>query len=154
MSITIAKENPVGADLTLIFARHTADMNAETPPESIYMMDASELAVPQVHFFVAREAGVPLAMGAFKVLSDAQGEIKSMHVLFEARGRGLSKTMLAHVEAQARAVGIRRLNLETGIQTTFVAARALYEKAGYAFCGPFEGYENDPNSLFMTKELL
>ncbi len=154
MSISISNESPVGADLSLLFTRHTADMHADTPPESIYMMDATELAVPQVHFFVAREAGVPLAMGAFKILSGAQGEIKSMHVLLEARGRGLSKAMLAHVEAQARAVGINRLNLETGIQPTFVAARALYEKAGYAVCGPFEGYENDPNSLFMTKELL
>ena len=65
MSISISNESPVGADLSLLFTRHTADMHADTPPESIYMMDATELAVPQVHFFVAREAGVPLAMGAF-----------------------------------------------------------------------------------------
>lgn len=154
MTITIARENPTGADLALLFARHTADMHADTPPESIHMMDASELDIPTVHFFVAREAGQPLAMGAFKLLSDpGQGEIKSMHVLAEARGRGLSKAMLAHVEREARAAGITRLSLETGVQPTFIAARALYERAGYAACGPFEGYWDDPNSLFMTKEL-
>ena len=106
MAVTIAKESPVGADLTLLFTRHTADMHADTPPESIHMMDASELAIPAVQFFVAREAGQPLAMGAFKMLSDpTHAEIKSMHVLAEARGRGLSKAMLAHVEATARAAG-------------------------------------------------
>ena len=155
MAVTIAKESPVGADLTLLFTRHTADMHADTPPESIHMMDASELAIPAVQFFVAREAGHPLAMGAFKMLSDpTHAEIKSMHVLAEARGRGLSKAMLAHVEATARAAGITRLSLETGVQPTFIAARALYERAGYSICGPFEGYWDDPNSLFMTKSLV
>jgi putative acetyltransferase len=155
MAVTIANESPVGADLTLLFTRHTADMHADTPPESIHMMDASELAIPAVQFFVAREAGQPLAMGAFKMLSDpTHAEIKSMHVLAEARGRGLSKAMLAHVEATARAAGITRLSLETGVQPTFIAARGLYERAGYSICGPFEGYWDDPNSLFMTKSLV
>jgi putative acetyltransferase len=155
MAVTIAKESPVGPDLTLLFTRHTADMHADTPPESIHMMDASELAIPAVQFFVAREAGQPLAMGAFKMLSDpTHAEIKSMHVLAEARGRGLSKAMLAHVEATARAAGIARLSLETGVQPTFIAARGLYERAGYSICGPFEGYWDDPNSLFMTKSLV
>jgi putative acetyltransferase len=155
MAVTIAKESPIGPDLTLLFTRHTADMHADTPPESIHMMDASELAIPAVQFFVAREAGQPLAMGAFKMLSDpTHAEIKSMHVLAEARGRGLSKAMLAHVEATARAAGITRLSLETGVQPTFIAARGLYERAGYSICGPFEGYWDDPNSLFMTKSLV
>ena len=155
MAVTITRETPVGADLALLFQRHTADMHADTPPESIHMMDASELDIPAVHFFVARENGAPLAMGAFKVLSvPAQAEIKSMHVLAEARGRGLSKSMLAHVEAAAQAAGVTRLSLETGVQPTFIAARALYERAGYAVCGPFEGYWDDPNSLFMTKSLV
>jgi putative acetyltransferase len=155
MTVTIAREAPVGADLALLFQRHTADMHADTPPESIHMMDASQLDMPQVQFFVAREFGTPLAMGAFKVLSDAaHAEIKSMHVLAEARGRGLSKIMLAQVETAARALGVTQLSLETGVQPTFVAARALYERAGYVVCAPFEGYWDDPNSLFMTKTLV
>jgi putative acetyltransferase len=155
MGLLIARENPSGADLALLFARHTADMHADTPPESIHMMDAAELDIPAVHFFVAREAGVPVAMGAFKHLSDPpQAEIKSMHVLAEARGRGLSKAMLAHVEATARAAGVTALFLETGIQPTFIAARQLYERAGYQSCPPFDGYALDPNSLFMTKGLV
>lgn len=152
--VTIAAEDPTAPDLALLFERHTAAMHEETPPESIHMMDASELAIPAVRYFVAREGGRAVAMGAFKRLSDPRhGEIKSMHVLAEARGRGLSKAMLAHVEAQARAAGLTRLSLETGVQSTFIAARALYESAGYRTCGPFEGYWDDPNSLFMTKEL-
>ena len=35
----IAEEHPLTPDLELLFQRHTADMHADTPPESIHMMD-------------------------------------------------------------------------------------------------------------------
>ena len=153
MDITITEESPVGADLRLLFERHTADMHADTPPESIHMMDASELAIPEVRFFVMRDVGMPVGMGAFKRIDDGHAEIKSMHVLAEVRGRGLSRRMLQHLLDEAKATGYRRLSLETGVQTTFIAARALYAKAGFTECPPFEGYWDDPNSVFMTKAL-
>jgi putative acetyltransferase len=153
MTYVIAEENPLTPDLALLMARHTADMHADTPPESIHMMDASALSVPEVSFFVLRENGTPLAMGAFKRIEPGHGEIKSMHVLTEARGKGLSKAMLTHLLSAARAAGLSRLSLETGVQPTFIAARALYEKAGFSYCPPFTGYSLDPNSVFMTHAL-
>jgi putative acetyltransferase len=153
MSITIAQESPLGSDLALLMARHTADMHADTPPESIHMMDAGQLAIPSIRFFVMREDGAPVAMGAFKRIDDTHAEIKSMHVLAEARGKGLSRAMLDHLVTQAQADGFRRLSLETGVQPTFIAARALYAKAGFVECDPFEGYSLDPNSVFMTRTL-
>ncbi len=151
--VTIRRERPTGSDLALLMARHTADMHADTPPESIHMLDASELDQPQIAFFVLRAGGEPLAMGAYKRIDAGHAEIKSMHVLAEARGRGLSKAMLEHLVLAARQDGFTRLSLETGVQPTFVAARALYERAGFEECGPFEGYRDDPNSVFMTKVL-
>ena len=151
--ITITRESPLGPDLALLMARHTADMHADTPPESIHMMDAGQLAVPGISFYVLREAGQPLAMGAFKRLGSTHAELKSMHVLAEARGRGLSRRMLDHLTAEAATAGITKLSLETGVQPTFVAARALYTRAGFTECPPFEGYTVDPNSVFLTKQL-
>ena len=153
MSVTIAAETPLGADLALLFQRHTADMHADTPPESIHMMDAGQLAVPEVAFFVMRDGGVPVGMGAFKRIDAGHAEIKSMHVLAEHRGRGLSRRMLDHLVDQAARQGFSRLSLETGVQPTFIAARALYAKAGFTECPPFEGYWDDPNSIFMTRSL-
>jgi putative acetyltransferase len=153
MTRAIAEEHPLTPDLALLFVRHTADMHADTPPESIHMMDKGALADPGIRFFVLREGGVPLAMGAYKRIGATHAEIKSMHVLAEARGRGLSKAMLDHLVAEARKDGFSRLSLETGVQPTFVAARALYARAGFVECGPFEGYWDDPNSIFMTKVL-
>lgn len=149
----IQQESPTGADLALLFARHTADMHADTPLESIHMMDAADLAVPEVHFFVLRQAGEPIAMGAFKVFAPHHAEIKSMHVLIEHRGRGLSRVMLAHLVSAAQAAGVQRLSLETGSQASFTAARVLYEKAGFTECPPFGDYVLDPMSVFMTRTL-
>lgn len=151
--LTIGRESPLGPDLALLMARHTADMHADTPPESIHMMDAGALASDDVSFYVMRDGAEPVAMGAFKRIDAGHAEIKSMHVLAEARGRGLSRRMLEHLLTEARAAGFTRLSLETGVQPTFVAARALYAKAGFTECPPFEGYSPDPNSVFMTKEL-
>ena len=151
--LRIAAENPTGPDLALLMQRHTADMHADTPPESIHMLDSYQLDHPHVAFFVMREAGGALAMGAFKRIDATHAEIKSMHVLAEARGRGLARRMLEHLIAEALVAGFTRLSLETGVQPTFVAARALYAKAGFMDCLPFEGYGPDPNSVFMTKQL-
>ena len=153
-SITLAEESPVGADLTLLFQRHTADMHADTPPESIHMMDASALDHPQIAFYVLRDAGEPLAMGAYKRIDAAHAEIKSMHVLIEERGRGLSRQMLDHLVAEARGTGIARLSLETGSQAMFAPARGLYARAGFVECAPFADYRLDPNSIYMTRALV
>lgn len=143
------------ADLAPLFARHGRDMHADTPPGSIHMLTREELAASGTAFFVMRDAGRPVAMGAIRQLDGEppEGEIKSMHVLDEERGRGLSRRLLDRLIGFARDCGMVRLNLETGIQPTFIAARALYEGAGFISCPPFQGYAEDPNSLFMTLAL-
>ncbi|QYK43617.1 MAG: GNAT family N-acetyltransferase [Paracoccaceae bacterium] len=128
-------------------------MHADTPPESIHMMDRGALTAPGIRFFVLRDVGMPVGMGAFKLLSGSHAEIKSMHVLHELRGRGLARKVLDHLIAEARAMGLRRLSLETGAQDSFAPARKLYEIAGFTYCAPFEGYGPDPNSAFMTREI-
>ena len=149
----ITRESPLGPDLVTLMARHTADMHADTPPESIHMMDAGQLAIPEVQFYVMREAGQPIGMGAFKRMDATHAEIKSMHVVDELRGRGLSRLMLDHLVAEAQAAGVQRLSLETGAQDMFAPARALYAKAGFAESGPFADYTLDPNSVYMTRSL-
>lgn len=149
----IARESPLTADLALLMARHTADMHADTPPESIHMLDAGQLDHPDIAFFVMRQAGQPVGMGAFKRIDAGHAEIKSMHVLSEMRGQGLSRRMLAHLLAEAEAAGYARLSLETGAQPMFAPARQLYATAGFRECPPFEGYGPDPNSVFMTRAL-
>jgi putative acetyltransferase len=150
----IAREDPTGLDLAELHARHTAQMHADTPPESIHMLPASALKAPGIAFYVMRDdAGRAVGMGAWKRLTGAHAEIKSMHVLSELRGQGLARRMLDHLVSEAKAAGIGRLSLETGSQPSFAAARALYAGAGFTECPPFEGYGPDPMSTFMTRAI-
>ena len=152
--VQVARQSPVDPTLDLLFQRHVEAMHADTPPESIHMLPREALAAPGIAFYVMRDAaGEAVAMGALKRLSATEGELKSMHVLAERRGQGLSRKLLAHLLDEARAAGMDRVWLETGIQPTFVAARALYAVMGFVECGPFGDYTDDPNSVFMTRAL-
>lgn len=151
--LTIAIEHPVQPDLALLHARHHAAMHAETPPESIHMLPPDALAVPEIAFYVLRKDGEAIGMGAFKRHDADLAEIKSMHVLSEHRGGGHSRKILDHLVAEARTAGCTRVSLETGAEKIFIAARSLYERAGFTYCGPFADYREDPNSVFMTRAL-
>jgi putative acetyltransferase len=151
--IGIGRESPLSDDLAGLMQRHSAAMFVASPPESVHMLDASGLALADVAFFVMREDGVPIGMGALKRIDDRHAEIKSMHVLAEVRGRGLARRMLAHLVAAAGDAGYARVSLETGTQPVFAPARQLYERAGFGYCGPFAGYTADPHSVFMTRLL-
>jgi putative acetyltransferase len=48
---------------------------------------------------------------------------------------------------------MQSLWLETGSAPAFVPALRLYESAGFSRCAPFEGYKEDPFSVFMTRTL-
>ena len=92
-------------------------------------------------------------MGAIAELSPGHGELKSMRTAPEARGRGVAGAVVEALLDLARERGYERVSLETGTQAYFAAAHRLYERAGFAECGPFGAYSLDPNSRFFTLAL-
>lgn len=116
-------------------------------------MDVDELLDPAVSFFSLRRDGALIAVGVLKRLDPEHAEIKSMHTVASARGRGAGRRMLDHLVAVARAEGYRRLSLETGSMEAFAPARALYAGAGFVPCDPFGQYRLSPNSSYMTRYL-
>lgn len=80
------------------------------------------------------------------------GEMASVDVLWvdeDHRGQGLGSALLAHVEAQARAQGARRVELNTfGFQ-----APGFYEKQGYRRFGAIEPAVGDYGHYFYVKDL-
>ncbi len=153
VSLEIRRDSPLAPEVLPLLQRHLDLMHAASPPESVHALDPSELATPDVAFFTLREGADVLGMGAVKRIDAHHAEIKSMHIVAEARGRGLAQVMLDRLLAEARALGYHRLSLETGVEDVFAAARALYSRAGFDQCPPFDGYWDDPNSYFMTRSL-
>lgn len=80
-------------------------------------------------YLVAREAGWPVACGVLRHLDDDTDEIKHLWVDPDARGLGLSRVLLADLEAAARERGKVAVRLDT--HRALVEAIALYHSAGY-----------------------
>jgi putative acetyltransferase len=135
---------------------HVERARAETARGSAHALDLSGLRAPDVAFWSAWDSGARqalLAVGALRALSDAHGEVKSMHTAEAVRGRGVGAAVLRHIVAHAESRGMTRVSLETGAWPYFAAARALYHREGFVECAPFGDYHEDPNSVFMTLTL-
>ena len=142
-----------GEPIRLLLEEHLRDMRAWSPPESVHALDLDRLRQPEISFWTLWEGNDLLGCGALKDLGGAEAEIKSMRTANAHRGKGVGAEMLMHILSAARARGFKRLNLETGTQTQFAPARALYARAGFSVCGPFADYALDAYSCFMTLEL-
>ncbi len=136
-----------------LLEEHLADMHANSPPESVHALDVDALKAADITFWCARIDGEAQGCIALKMLSPTHGEIKSMRTRAQSRGQGIGAALLQHLLSQASAKGCTKLSLETGSMDFFKPAHALYLKHGFSFCGPFGDYLDDPNSLFMEREL-
>jgi putative acetyltransferase len=132
---------------------HLDDMYELSPPEDVHALDLTKLRAPDITFWTVWDDAVLLGCGALKELSPAHGEVKSMRTPRALRRRGAGRAILAHIAAEAKSRGYRRLSLETGSHEAFTPAHRLYESFGFSYCGPFADYEAGPNHVFMTLEL-
>jgi putative acetyltransferase len=128
-------------------------MHAQSPRESVHALDVAALRAPEITFWTMRVGGTLAGCGALKALDALHGEVKSMRTVQAFRRRGVGRAMLTHILAEAVSRGYTRISLETGAGEGFEPARRLYENAGFTYCGPFNGYVDDPNSVFMTRTL-
>ncbi|USN98832.1 MAG: GNAT family N-acetyltransferase [Phycisphaeraceae bacterium] len=147
----IRADNPMSPHAAALLAEHVADVTRHAPRESCHAMPAAALSEAGVSFWTVWDGQTLVGCGALKELDARHGEIKSMRTVASHRRRGAGAAMLEHVLAVARARGYERLSLETGAQEAFVPARSLYARFGFERCGPFGGYREDANSVFMTR---
>lgn len=88
---------------------------------------------PRGLFLIARAGGEePIGCGGIRLLDERTAEIKRMFVADRARGQGIGRYLLEHLERHVVSRGATRILLETGRRNT--AALALYHRAGYLPC--------------------
>ena len=150
----IAEDDLSQPDIRALLEQHFAGMLANSPKGSCHFLDFDGLNGPDVTFWAVRDgAGALAGCGAVREIDSAHGEIKSMRTADASLRKGAGATMLIHIIAAARARGYERLSLETGSGAAFEPAWALYRRFGFAECGPFGDYVEDPFSRYMTLEL-
>ena len=112
---------------------------------------------PAGSFFVGYLLGEAVATGAWRRSevsafgTTAVAEIKRMYVAPHARGTGVARRMLAHLESTAAAAGFEALVLETGLRQP--EAMALYETSGYEPVPGYGYYRDMPHSRCYGKPL-
>jgi GNAT superfamily N-acetyltransferase len=122
------------------------------PGATHFRLDPDEVAQGRGVFLVIYQDDVPLGCGALRIIDPQTAELKRMYVSPAARGRGLGRRLVAALEHEARALGVRRLVLETGVRQE--AALALYRATGFRPIPLFGEYRRSPEtSICLGKEL-
>jgi putative acetyltransferase len=152
VSALITLESPDTPDAIALITELEATLEPFYPVKSRHGFSVERLIVEDVPFFVLRADGVAAACGGVKLFGTEFGEVKRMFVRPEFRGLGFAKMMLDHLADYAQSQGVNLLRLETGIHQH--EAIGLYERMGFHRIGPFDGYEDDPLSVFFEKSLI
>jgi putative acetyltransferase len=147
-------DSVVRPEVLALLAEHVQNMREITPPGQVFAFNASELRAPHVTFWTAWEAETLCGCVALMQISPTQGEVKSMRTPAALRRRGAGRALLGHLVQVSRERGYRELFLETGRHPSFTAAQCLYRSVGFRECGPFGGYKDNGNSVFMSLDLL
>jgi putative acetyltransferase len=133
---------------------HLERMREGSPKESVHALDIEELRGKDITFWTLWINEEPAGCGALKELNPLHGEVKSMRTGDAYLRQGVAREILGTIIEEARFRGYEKISLETGSASSFLPAHALYRDCGFLPCGPFEGYGEDPHSVFMAKALL
>jgi putative acetyltransferase len=147
-------DNLTGKEIYDLLSEHLEDMHLTSPPESVHALDIEGLRKPGITFWTIWQDDKLAGCGALKELTSSAAEIKSMRTAHGFRRQGVGAKLLNHILTEARQRNYQTLYLETGSMDYFAPARKLYESFGFKACGPFAGYTEDPNSIFMIKALM
>jgi len=128
-------------------------MRANSPVDAVHALDADALRQPGVTFWSAWSGNEIAGCGALKQLDAERGELKSMRVADDFLGQGVGRALLEYLISEARGKGMTSLWLETGSSAAFTPAIRMYETAGFVRCGAFDGYVENPFSIFMTRAI-
>ncbi|MFF9121775.1 GNAT family N-acetyltransferase [Streptomyces sp. NPDC014889] len=99
----------------------------------------TELVPPAGQLLLARYDGSPAGTAGVRLLDAERAELTRVFLREETRGKGGAALLVAAAENAARALGARRMVLDT--RSDLVEARALYARLGYTETTP---HNNDP----------
>ena len=140
--------------LATLLACASAHNGKVVPKPRIIPHTEWQVTPPLGVFLVARADGEPVGCGAVRPLVDGPAdvaEIKRMYTTPEARGRGISRAILARLEAEAAGFGYRRVQLESGLRQP--EALRLYETSGYQRIADYGQYAGHELTVCFGKEL-
>lgn len=153
-SITIVRTDLMAEISRMLISALNAELTGAYPEPgaSHFGLAAEEVKEGRGAFLVIYEDGNPVGCGAVRLLEPGTAELKRMYVAPAVRGRGLGRRLVAALENEARALGVQRLILETGIRQA--AALALYRASGFESIPLYGEYLFSPNTSICLGKIL
>ncbi|MCY0094673.1 GNAT family N-acetyltransferase [Hoeflea ulvae] len=158
MAVSVAIESPLQDEVKGLVEALDAHLLPLAPAQFHFGLNIEEMTGSDTTVFVARnDASQAIGLGALKdVGPDAglrTGEVKRMFTAPAVRGQRVGSALLAAICDCARALGIERLVLETGVGEGLAAAIRLYQNHGFTECGAVLDYPDSGYSRFFEKKL-
>jgi len=151
--VEIRIDNIESAVVKKLLQEHHDDMLKHSPVESVHALDFSSLRETSITFYTAWDNGQLAGCAALNKLDDKQVELKSMKTSTSFLRRGVAAKLLSYLLIEAQKKGYEKISLETGTADVFVPAQKLYKRFEFTSCPPFSDYQEDPYSMFFTKDL-
>jgi ribosomal protein S18 acetylase RimI-like enzyme len=108
-----------------------------------------DYAAPDGCLLLVEDSGNWAGCAALRRLEDNICEMKRLYVIPEYRGLGIGKTLAQAVINEARAIGYKKMRLDT--IESMQAARALYTSLGFYHIGPYRYNPIDGASYMEIK---
>ena len=155
--IVVADADPLSADALALLAEAAAEARQRYP--ELFAPNAppptNAPLGPRDAFLLTWHDGELAGCGALRPQHDPPdatcAELRRMFVRASVRRHGVARTVLAALEQRARALGYRRLRIETGDRQP--EAIALYDRYADRRIAPYGPYAMDPTSVCFEKDL-
>jgi GNAT superfamily N-acetyltransferase len=153
MKVTVDAEPFDSDDARRLVEALDAHLSSHYSPDQRFgpNLKAAHIAPGLGTFVVARADGRAIGCGAVRRLDEETSEVKRMYVEPTERGLGVAKQILNRLEADAAALGARRLVLETGVHQA--EAIGLYRQAGYRQVECWGEYLSSETSVCFEKRI-
>jgi putative acetyltransferase len=149
MALDIRIDDLSGQATQDLLALHLRGMQTYSPPESVHALDLSALRTPDITVWTVWDGDAIAGIGAMRVISSDQGELKSMRTHPDHLRKGVAAALLEHIIDTARVGGLSRLSLETGSGPAFDPALTLYRRRGFTDGPAFGGYQATDFNQFL-----
>ena len=141
-------DNP---EVNELLKKHFIELRAVSPKGSTHVLDIPGLKVSTIRFWSLWHNEKLMGCGALKLLDKNHGELKSIRLHDNFRGKNNGVKVVEHILYEAKKLKIKRISVETGAGAFFIPAKRLFDKLGFKPCPAFAHYKEDVNSLYFTK---
>ena len=152
-ALRISVESPHSADAHACLSAYYAELAARFDDgfdmQAAHNEPLDSLAPPLGWFLVARLGGEAIGCAGLRRIGEHTGELKRMWISPAARGRGVARALLDHIEDLARSAGFSEIKLDTN--KALVEAHTLYRAVGYQEIGAYN--DNPCAHLWFAKTL-